>query len=103
MKASNLELKHKRPQVRLNHGLQYPPKLGGAKEGGDAASSPQVVNGRVGVMTRSHEFANGPFLREISSNLRHKFVRVESTPGVYSKLVSTNHGLQSSWLESVIG
>ena len=31
------------------------------------------------------------------------FVRVESTPGVYSKLVLTNHWLQSSCLESMIG
>ena len=38
-----------------------------------------------------------------SSNLKQKFGRVESTPGVYSKLVSTKHWLQSSWLESMIG
>ena len=32
-----------------------------------------------------------------------KFGRVDSMLGVSSKLVSTNHWLQSSWLESMIG
>ena len=41
VKASNLDIKKKRPQVRLNHGVQYP-KLS-AREGGDA-SSPQVCD-----------------------------------------------------------
>ena len=44
VKASNLELKHKRPQIRLSHGLHYLPKPGGgAKEaGGEAPAPPQV-------------------------------------------------------------